>query len=151
MSPATSIQTASTQTASAQTASTATVAAARTYFATQRLTPAMVRWQKLVELGLPVSEAKAFSKAIAQYYAMQQAKSRQQSLQARELIPVYWRRLIEVGMPINAARLVAEAIAWLDIAQKPLTRPQKKLIGQYCVLVCRAELWRSGMLLESDA
>lgn len=109
---------------------------------------AAIHWRQLVEMGVPVREARAFANAIAKYYAAKQAKARQQSIRARELLPVYWRRLIEVGMPIDVARRVAEAVAWLDAAQRPLTPYQKRLIGQYCVMVCRAELWRSGMLLN---
>lgn len=102
-------------------------------------------------MGVPVRDAKAFASAITKYYAAKQAKARQQSIHARELLPVYWRRLIEVGMPIDIARRVAEAVAWLDAAQRPLTPQQKMLIGQYCVMVCRAELWRAGMLLNTTS
>lgn len=109
--------------------------------------PVAVSWQKLMELGLPAREARVFSRAIAKYYAVKQAKVRQQSLQVRQLIPVYWRRLIEAGLPIEDARTIADAIAWFDVAEKPLTHWHKTLIEQYCVMVCRAELWRSGMLL----
>lgn len=107
-----------------------------------------VPWRHLVQLGVPAQEAKALARAVAKYYAVKQAKNQLQSTHVRERLPVYWRRLIEAGMPIDDARIAAEAIAWFDTAQKPLTQSQKVLVSRYSALVCRAELWRSGMLLQ---
>jgi hypothetical protein len=105
-------------------------------------------WQHLVELGIPAQDAKGIIKAINPDQAVQTANLLQRSLRSRELMPIYWRKLIEVGIPISPARIVAEGIARFDTLGQPLTSPQKKLICQYSALVCRAELWRSGMLLS---
>ncbi|GAB4374961.1 MAG: hypothetical protein Kow00121_20070 [Elainellaceae cyanobacterium] len=108
-----------------------------------------ISWQQLVEFGVPAKKARAFAKAIEKYYASQHVVQQRRSIEVRKLIAVYWRKLIEVGIPIDDAHRVAEAIAWLDAAQKALTPAQKRLIRYYCVMICRAELWRSGMLLQS--
>jgi hypothetical protein len=83
-------------------------------------------WRKLMILGVSLDDAKRI--AI--------------NLLVREIVPVYWRKLIELGVPINEAHDIAEAIA-----QKRPNREQKELIKRYCPTICRAELWRSKLLL----
>jgi hypothetical protein len=65
---------------------------------------------------------------------------------ARELVPVYWRKLIEVGVPIDAAKAIAWAIVRFDAAQILPSHEQQQLLTQYCRFICRAGLWRSGLL-----
>ena len=71
-----------------------------------------------------------------------------QEKMTREIVPIYWRRLIEVGIPIDAAQMIAWAIARYDKAKKLPPHQQQRLIRQYCHFICRAELWRSGLLLD---
>jgi hypothetical protein len=88
-------------------------------------------WRKLMILGVSLNDAKRI--AI--------------NLIVREIVPVYWRKLIELGVPINEAHDIAEAIARYDAAKKRPNRKQKELINRYCATICRAELWRSKLLL----
>ncbi|NJN59058.1 MAG: hypothetical protein HC879_16955 [Leptolyngbyaceae cyanobacterium SL_5_9] len=88
-------------------------------------------WRKLMILGVSLNDAKRI--AI--------------NLIVREIVPVYWRKLIELGVPINEAHDIAEAIARYDAAKKRPNRKQKELIKRYCATICRAELWRSKLLL----
>jgi len=88
-------------------------------------------WRKLMILGVSLDDAKRI--AI--------------NLIVREIVPVYWRKLIELGVPINEAHDIAEAIAHYDAAKKRPSQEQKELIKRYCPTICRAELWRSKLLL----
>ncbi|MBD1869122.1 hypothetical protein H6F95_17840 [Cyanobacteria bacterium FACHB-471] len=88
-------------------------------------------WRKLMILGVSLDDAKRI--AI--------------NLIVREIVPVYWRKLIELGVPINEAHDIAEAIARYDAAKKRPNHEQKELIKRYCPTICRAELWRSKLLL----
>lgn len=67
----------------------------------------------------------------------------------REIAPVYWRKLIEVGVPIDVAHILAFAIARYDLAKRVPDGAQQMLISQYSRFICRAELWRSQMLLPT--
>lgn len=106
-------------------------------------------WQRLVELGMPVSEAQKVAKTVAKYRAAKRSKLEQRLAKVRATAPSYWRKLIEAGVPINEAKHIAEAIAEYDVAQKAPNARDRKLINQYCRFVCRAELWRSNMLTQS--
>lgn len=59
----------------------------------------------------------------------------------------YWHRLTKAGVPKDNARRIARAIAKYDVSQTLPTLHQRKLICQYCPIVCRCGLWRSGLLL----
>jgi hypothetical protein len=76
-----------------------------------------------------------------------QAPQRVRRIAIREIVPIYWRRLIEVGVPINAAKVIAWAIARYDVVHKVPEPGQQVLISQYCRFICRAQLWRSDLLL----
>lgn len=67
----------------------------------------------------------------------------------REVTPVYWRQLIEVGVPIDVAQIIAWAIARYDIGRRLPEPQQLALIQHYCRYLCRANLWRSRLLLAS--
>lgn len=73
-------------------------------------------------------------------------KSRAMTKPTREIFPVYWRKLIEVGVPIEAAKVIAWTIASYDRAQKTPPRHRQIIISHYCRFICRAELWRAGLL-----
>lgn len=88
-------------------------------------------WRKLMVLGVSLDDARRIAV----------------NLIIREVVPVYWRKLIELGVPIDEAHDIAEAIARYDTAKKRPNRDQKELIKRYCPNICRAELWRSKLLL----
>lgn len=65
----------------------------------------------------------------------------------RSLGIVYWQKLIREGVPKEEASQIAKAIAKFELfAQIPSTE-QKQLISQFSALLCRAQLWRSDLLL----
>jgi hypothetical protein len=66
---------------------------------------------------------------------------------ARKLAKIYWRRLIKLGVPIEDAMYIAIAIARFDVANKKPRTKYRNLIGRYCPYICRAELWRPGLLV----
>ena len=59
----------------------------------------------------------------------------------------YWQQLIQTGIPKQEARAIAVAIAKYDISQRPPHDLQKQLICRYSAFICRANLWRGGLLL----
>jgi hypothetical protein len=67
---------------------------------------------------------------------------------ARKLAVIYWKRLIQFGIPMDDAVHIAIAIARYDVASKRPRSRQRVLIDRYCPLVCRAELWRPGLLIN---
>lgn len=69
----------------------------------------------------------------------------------RKIRPVYWRRLVEVGVPVQVADVIAKAIAQYDASRQQPNPVQQHLIREYCRFVCRAELWRSQLLVERVA
>lgn len=66
---------------------------------------------------------------------------------ARKLATSHWKQLIRYGVPIEDAAHIAIAIARFDVARKKPRRHQRALIDQYCPFICRAELWRPGMMV----
>ncbi|NER00043.1 MAG: hypothetical protein F6K30_25645 [Cyanothece sp. SIO2G6] len=77
----------------------------------------------------------------------QQIKRMWQRNRIREMRPVYWRRLVEVGVPVQVADVLAKAIAQYDASRRLPNTVQQHLISEYCRFVCRAELWRSQLLI----
>lgn len=59
----------------------------------------------------------------------------------------YWLKLVREGVPREEARLIAAAIAKFDIFERSPSSEQKCLISQFSPSVCRAQLWRSHLLL----
>lgn len=76
-------------------------------------------------------------------------RSKSKLTNPRDLLPLYWQQLVEQGVPLKAARIIAEAIANYDSTSRPPTPLQQQLIRHYCRFVCRAQLWRSRLLLMS--
>ena len=66
---------------------------------------------------------------------------------ARKLAAVYWRRLVRLGVPVDDAMYIAIAIAKFDVTNKQPRTKYRNLIGRYCSHICRAELWRPGLLV----
>lgn len=65
----------------------------------------------------------------------------------RQTRPVYWRKLVEAGVPIHAADVIAKAIAQYDAVRQAPSSDQQTLINEYCRFICRANLWRSQLLV----
>ena len=65
----------------------------------------------------------------------------------RKTRPVYWRQLVEAGVPIHAADAIAKAIAQYDAVRQSPSAYQQDLINEYCRFICRANLWRSQLLM----
>ncbi len=86
--------------------------------------------------------------ATSEHLRRKQIKRMKQRNRIRKMRPVYWRRLVEVGVPIHIADVIADAIAQYDARRRYPTRVQQSLIKEYCRFICRAELWRSQLLLK---
>ncbi|MFE4105509.1 hypothetical protein [Almyronema epifaneia] len=59
----------------------------------------------------------------------------------------YWMKLIREGVPKTDARAIAAAIAKYDVAKRLPSLEQRALIVRYSPLICRAQLWRTSLLL----
>ena len=70
-----------------------------------------------------------------------------QLLKIKQIGSSYLQQLIRIGIPTQDARAIAVAIARYDIAQHHPQDLQRQLICQYSAFVCRANLWRPGLLL----
>ena len=66
---------------------------------------------------------------------------------ARQLAKVYWQRLVKAGISVDEAMEIAIAIARFDVVNKRPNTKYRNLIGRHCPAICRAELWRPGLLL----
>ena len=67
----------------------------------------------------------------------------------RKMRPVYWRKLVEAGVPPHAADVISKAIARYDAIRQVPSSQQQYLINEYCRFICRADLWRSQLLLAN--
>ncbi len=59
----------------------------------------------------------------------------------------YWQKLVREGVPKDEARKIASASAKFELFEKPPSQDQKQLISQFSAFVCRAQLWRSDLLI----
>jgi hypothetical protein len=59
----------------------------------------------------------------------------------------YCQLLVKVGVPKRDAVKIAAAIAKFDIVHRQPSPEQRALIAQFSALICRAQLWRSHLLL----
>ena len=64
----------------------------------------------------------------------------------RQIGIAYWQKLVKAGVPFNEARSIAAAIAKFDVAHRQPNDEQRSLIIQHSLLICRAELWRTGLV-----
>lgn len=65
----------------------------------------------------------------------------------RSLSIIYWQKLVREGVPKAEAQTVAKAIVKFELfAQQPSPEHQQ-LISRFSALLCRAQLWRSDLLL----
>jgi hypothetical protein len=60
----------------------------------------------------------------------------------------YWQLLVKVGVPKPEAVKIAAAIAKFDIVNRQPSPEQRALISQFSAAICRAQLWRSHLLLS---
>lgn len=81
-------------------------------------------------LGLNESEAKQVAKNLA----------------VRQLTKLYSPHLRRNGIDMQDATDVANAIAYYDTFGHLRDVHQQALLNQYCVALCRANLWRSELL-----
>lgn len=65
----------------------------------------------------------------------------------KQLGLTYWLKLVREGVPREEAHEIATAIAKFDLFERSPSTDQKQLISQFSALVCRAQLWRSHLLL----
>ncbi|WP_272061117.1 hypothetical protein [Oscillatoria sp. CS-180] len=65
----------------------------------------------------------------------------------KELGTTYWQKLVREGVPKNEARTIATAIAKLELFAKQPSSEQKQLISEFSRFICRAQLWRSDLLI----
>jgi hypothetical protein len=65
----------------------------------------------------------------------------------RQVRVFYWQKLVREGVPKPEAKAIATVIAHFDISHKQPSSAQKRLIAQYSAGICRAQLWRSALLL----
>ncbi len=70
-----------------------------------------------------------------------------QVLKIKQVGSSYLQQLLHMGIPMEAARTIAVAIAKYDVAQCRPQDTQRQLISHYSAFVCRANLWRPGLLL----
>lgn len=59
----------------------------------------------------------------------------------------YWQKLVREGTPRDEAQIIAAAIAKFELFHKLPTPEQKQLILKCSRFLCRAQLWRSDLLL----
>ena len=75
---------------------------------------------------------------------LEQCKQRRE---IKQMGATYWQQLMRIGIPKQEARSIAVAIAKYDVTQSQPQGAQKQLICHYSAFVCRANLWRAGLLL----
>ncbi|NJL85697.1 MAG: hypothetical protein HC886_06500 [Leptolyngbyaceae cyanobacterium SM1_1_3] len=72
----------------------------------------------------------------------------EQNAYVKQIGIAYWMKLVREGVPKSDARTIAAAIAKYDVAKRPPSSEQKALIVHYSPLICRAQLWRTSLLLD---
>ncbi|MGF1457844.1 MAG: hypothetical protein ACFBSG_02340 [Leptolyngbyaceae cyanobacterium] len=65
----------------------------------------------------------------------------------RSLSIIYWQKLVREGVPKREAQILAKVIVKFELFAQSPTPEHKRLISQFSALLCRAQLWRSDMLL----
>lgn len=65
----------------------------------------------------------------------------------KKLGTTYWQKLVREGVPKHEAHDIAAAIAKFDLFERLPSADQKRLISRFSSYVCRAQLWRSHLLM----
>lgn len=65
----------------------------------------------------------------------------------RSLSIIYWQKLVREGVPKDEACKIAKAIVKFELFAQPPSIEHKQLISRFSALLCRAQLWRSDLLL----
>lgn len=105
---------------------------------------------KTMDLGVIVMSANTVQEkrsAVSGHPSRQDIKQMLLRRRVRQTRPVYWRKLVEAGVPIHAADAIAKAIAQYDAVRQAPSSDQQTLINEYCRFICRANLWRSQLLV----
>ena len=89
-----------------------------------------LEWRTVMALGLSEAESKALVKSLA----------------VHQLMKMYRLHLLKHGINAQDAADIASAIAYYDTFGHLRNSQQQALLNQYCVELCRANLWRSELL-----
>lgn len=89
-----------------------------------------LEWRTVMALGLSEAEAKAVVKSLA----------------VHQLTKLYCLHLRKNGIRAQDTTQIAKAIAYYDTFGHLRDSQQQALLNQYCVELCRANLWRSELL-----
>ncbi|MEM1310767.1 MAG: hypothetical protein AAGF98_14965 [Cyanobacteria bacterium P01_H01_bin.153] len=65
----------------------------------------------------------------------------------RSLSIIYWQKLVREGVPKKEAQALAKAIVKFELFAQSPSQEHKQLISRFSALLCRAQLWRSDLLL----
>ena len=65
----------------------------------------------------------------------------------RSLTIIYWQKLVREGVPKKEAQMIAKAIAKFELFAQSPSQEHKQIISRFSALLCRAQLWRSDLLL----
>ncbi len=65
----------------------------------------------------------------------------------RSLSIIYWQKLVREGVPKSEAQTIAKAIVKYELFSQRPSPEHQHLISRFSALLCRAQLWRSDLLL----
>lgn len=65
----------------------------------------------------------------------------------RSLSIIYWQKLVREGVPRKEAQIIAKAIVKFELFAQTPSQEHKQIISRFSALLCRAQLWRSDLLL----
>ena len=66
----------------------------------------------------------------------------------RSLSIIYWQKLVREGVPKTEAQDIAKAIVKFELFAQSPSQEHKQLISRFSALLCRAQLWRSDLLIS---
>ncbi|RZM77431.1 hypothetical protein [Leptolyngbya iicbica] len=66
----------------------------------------------------------------------------------RSLSIIYWQKLVREGVPKPEAQAIAKAIVKFELFAQSPSHEHKQLISRFSALLCRAQLWRSDLLIS---
>lgn len=104
----------------------------------------------VITLTAETDRARRFSKPAleSQHQGCDSSPAEESSYFPRQVRVFYWQKLVREGVPKPEAKVIATAIANFDISHKQPPSAQRRLIAQYSAGICRAQLWRSALLLS---
>jgi hypothetical protein len=66
----------------------------------------------------------------------------------RSLRIIYWQKLVRERVPKTEAQEIAKAIVKLELFAQSPSPKHKQLISRFSASLCRAQLWRSDLLIS---